>query len=202
MFKVSKSYSKKSEHKREATGAAGGVGSDYHHIQTNGGSGPFITSPPPSLRNGSVRNESNYQHQQQQQQQQSHHQQSQQQHRSSSASRIGGGGDYSTESHYVRGAGGQLVPISGSDRYYDSAIGYSHAGAQGFSESSSYETREHYERKIKKKTRGERERSRSRTNGLHASNGSLSGKKVRIVTCFFYCCQKPLKKEMNHDYFF
>lgn len=175
MYQEKRSYSRKSEHKREGTGAAAGAGSDYHHIQANGGTGPFITSPPPSVRNGSLRNESNYQHHQQQQHQQ--HQQHQQQ-RSSSASRVGGGGDYASESHYVRGAGGQLVPISG-DRYYDQAVGYSHAGAQGFSESSSYETREHYERKIRKKTRGERERSRSRgTNGLHASNGSLGGKKV------------------------
>lgn len=152
MFKSSKSYSKKASHKREVTGAASG-GSDYHHIQGNGG--PFVTSPPPSVRNGSVRNEGVYGQ------------------RSSSASKAEGKGEYS-ESHYVRGAGGQLVPIHG-DRH-ESGI----YGGQAFSESSAYETHEHYERKIKKKTRGERDR---RANGF--SNGSLKKVGVYLVVCIW-----------------
>ena len=161
MFKSSKSYSKKASHKREVTGGASG-GSDYHHIQGNGG--PLVTSPPPSVRNGSVRNEAAYGQ------------------RSSSASKAEGKGEYS-ESHYVRGAGGQLVPIHG-ERHYEAGA----YGGQAFSESSAYETHEHYERKIKKKTRGERDR---RANGF--SNGSLrkvgvslNSMCINIATCMSY----------------
>jgi len=60
---------------------------------------------------------------------------------------------------------GQVVPVHGNG----GQVGAWHGGqARGFSESSSYETREHYERKVQrsvvKKTRGERERSRNRGN--------------------------------------
>ncbi|KHJ97614.1 hypothetical protein OESDEN_02412 [Oesophagostomum dentatum] len=70
-------------------------------------------------------------------------------------------------------ANGQLLAVD--NRHLSNA----YAG-QAFSESSSYETREHFERKVQrvKKTRGERERSRSSRRGdevseaLHASDAS------------------------------
>uniref|UniRef100_A0A7E4VAI7 Glycine--tRNA ligase n=1 Tax=Panagrellus redivivus TaxID=6233 RepID=A0A7E4VAI7_PANRE len=205
MFKVSKSYSRKSEHKRETTGAAkanGGASGDYHHIHSSSGGvtsgGPFVTSPPPSVRNGTIRNEGAHAHGARSASQNEasyearneaayaarHEAFQQQQRRSSSTNRSAarGGADYS-EGHYVRGRDGQLVPAAGiNDRFYDSAVAYGgYGGAQGYSESSTYETREHYERKIRKKTRGERERSRSKSNGLHTSNGSLHNVKVSEV---------------------
>ncbi|VDO56582.1 unnamed protein product [Haemonchus placei] len=87
-------------------------------------------------------------------------------------------GNYYDEGHHYKGqnghaANGQLLAVD--NRHLNNA----YAG-QAFSESSSYETREHFERKVQrvKKTRGERERSRSSRRGeevsesLHASDAS------------------------------
>ena len=78
--------------------------------------------------------------------------------------------------HEVTGArhddasAGQVVPVHGNG----GQVGAWHGGGQarGFSESSSYETREHYERKVQrvKKTRSERERSRNRGGNRVCSN--------------------------------
>ena len=61
-------------------------------------------------------------------------------------------------STHLTGSNGQLLAID--NRHLANAY---QEGRQGFSESSSYETKEHYEQKMQrvKKTRGERERSRS-----------------------------------------
>lgn len=74
-------------------------------------------------------------------------------------------GNYYDEAHhkgYENGhhSNGQLLAVD--NRHLSNA----YAG-QAFSESSSYETREHFERKVQrvKKTRGERERSRSSRRG-------------------------------------
>ncbi|WKX89696.1 hypothetical protein Q1695_008944 [Nippostrongylus brasiliensis] len=87
-------------------------------------------------------------------------------------------GNYYDEAYHHKGqngnsmnGGGQLLAVD--NRHLSNA----YAG-QAFSESSSYETREHFERKVQrvKKTRGERERSRSTRRGdevseaLHASD--------------------------------
>ncbi|PIO68676.1 hypothetical protein TELCIR_09526 [Teladorsagia circumcincta] len=85
---------------------------------------------------------------------------------------------YDEGGHHFKGqnghaANGQLLAVD--NRHLSNA----YAG-QAFSESSSYETREHFERKVQrvKKTRGERERSRSSRRGeevseaLHASDAS------------------------------
>lgn len=77
---------------------------------------------------------------------------------------------------------GQVVPAD--QRFYDTAWSQSlstQGQHGGFSESSSYETREHFERKVRKKTRSERERLRSAANGLHTSNGSLSTRRVSLA---------------------
>ncbi|VDM61295.1 unnamed protein product [Angiostrongylus costaricensis] len=82
----------------------------------------------------------------------------------------GGGTSYHGEArHNVKGhsghsMNGQMLAVD--NRHLSNA----HAG-QGFSESSSYETREHFERKVQrvKKTRGERERSRSSRRGEEVS---------------------------------
>ncbi|KIH68932.1 hypothetical protein ANCDUO_00727 [Ancylostoma duodenale] len=88
-------------------------------------------------------------------------------------------GNYYDEAHhkgYENGhhSNGQLLAVD--NRHLSNA----YAAGQAFSESSSYETREHFERKVQrvKKTRGERERSRSSRRGdevteaLHASDAS------------------------------
>ncbi|VDM85160.1 unnamed protein product, partial [Strongylus vulgaris] len=74
--------------------------------------------------------------------------------------------NYYDEAHhkgYENGhhANGQLLAVD--NRHLSNA----YAAGQAFSESSSYETREHFERKVQrvKKTRGERERSRSSRRG-------------------------------------
>uniref|UniRef100_A0A1I7XGJ0 Uncharacterized protein n=1 Tax=Heterorhabditis bacteriophora TaxID=37862 RepID=A0A1I7XGJ0_HETBA len=61
---------------------------------------------------------------------------------------------------------GQLLAVD--NRHLSNA----YAAGQAFSESSSYETREHFERKVQrvKKTRGERERSRSARRGDEVGN--------------------------------
>lgn len=71
-------------------------------------------------------------------------------------------GNYYDESLHHKGqnghaSNGQLLAVD--NRHLSNA----YAAGQAFSESSSYETREHFERKVQrvKKTRGERERSRS-----------------------------------------
>lgn len=58
-------------------------------------------------------------------------------------------------------SGGQLLAVD--NRH----LSHAQQAHQGFSESSSYETREHFERKVQKvkKSRGERERSRSARRG-------------------------------------
>ncbi|KAK6026879.1 hypothetical protein OSTOST_07137, partial [Ostertagia ostertagi] len=91
---------------------------------------------------------------------------------------VSSGNYYDEGGHHFKGqnghaANGQLLAVD--NRHLSNA----YAG-QAFSESSSYETREHFERKVQrvKKTRGERERSRSSRRGeevseaLHASDAS------------------------------
>ncbi|KJH53000.1 hypothetical protein DICVIV_00869 [Dictyocaulus viviparus] len=90
---------------------------------------------------------------------------------------VGSGNNYYDETHYQKGAHGSHAAngqmLTAENRHLNNA----HAG-QAFSESSSYETREHFERKVQrvKKTRGERERSRSSRRGdeisetLHAND--------------------------------
>ena len=80
--------------------------------------------------------------------------------------------DGATSGHLVESRGGgssHVVERSGSQ-----------AAAGGFSESSTYETREHFERKVArvKKTRSERERERSR---------SLRRGEVRQFKCMSVC---------------
>ena len=90
----------------------------------------------------------------------------------STSSQVANGGAYQNGSshHYVtsgngygngHAAGGQLLAVD--NRH----LSHAQQAHQGFSESSSYETREHFERKVQrvKKTRGERERSRSARRG-------------------------------------
>ena len=62
---------------------------------------------------------------------------------------------------------GQVVPVDGR---LDAAGAWQQG--QAYSESSSYETHEHFERKMQrvKKTRGERERSRSKNKKVSAPN--------------------------------
>lgn len=73
-----------------------------------------------------------------------------------------GGGSAMGGSTHLTGSNGQLLAID--NRHLANAY---QEGRQGFSESSSYETKEHYEQKMQrvKKTRGERERSRSLRRG-------------------------------------
>lgn len=76
------------------------------------------------------------------------------------------GGRYSSEHHYRTNG---VAPVD--HRTYDTAWSQESTGGlrHGFSESSSYEAREHYERKTGKqksqKTRGEREKLRRIANG-------------------------------------
>jgi hypothetical protein len=61
MYKVLRSYSRKSDRKHDATGQPPYRHSESTHWETSNGhgtaerrDGPFITSPPPSIRNGKI----------------------------------------------------------------------------------------------------------------------------------------------------
>ncbi|CAI2296024.1 unnamed protein product [Caenorhabditis sp. 36 PRJEB53466] len=147
MFKVVRSYSKKAERKSESSRAASQASQQHQAISGGGGGG------------GSQYYE--------------------EYHRSGGA---GGGANGSVLNgngyhHSVAGGNGQLLHQA-DNRHLANAYQTHHAGG-GFSESSSYETREHFERKVQrvKKTRGERERSRSMrrdevSEALHGSDAT------------------------------
>lgn len=166
MYKVLRSYTRKAERKHEQSGGGGPASeaASQHHLSR---SAPYVTSAPSSVRNGG----SHYA---------SQHNDSYQQH-----GHTGHSGHHS-ESYYKNGH----VTPSGNDphhyRQYDSSLSRDgvYQGRQGFSESSSYEAREHYERKVQKskKTRGERERRR-------VANGNGSGLNEIKRVCFI-----PLRK--------
>ncbi|CAB3407856.1 unnamed protein product [Caenorhabditis bovis] len=77
---------------------------------------------------------------------------------------VAGNGSMSSVHHHQfnGGSNGQLMHHA-DNKHLSNAFIQHQAATGGFSESSSYETREHFERKVQrvKKTRGERERSRS-----------------------------------------
>uniref|UniRef100_A0A913I6X8 Calponin-homology (CH) domain-containing protein n=1 Tax=Strongyloides stercoralis TaxID=6248 RepID=A0A913I6X8_STRER len=89
------------------------------------------------------------------------------------------GSQYRTNENYYHNnnhrQNNDIIPYSSNtgnysmNRHYDTA--YNANFGQGFSESSSYETREHYERKVQrvKKTRGERERNSFRSKNKYGS---------------------------------
>lgn len=142
MYKVLRSYTRKAERKHEQSGGGGGsrpVSEAAGQHQSNR-SAPYVTSAPSSVKNGG----NHYP---------SHYNESYQQHGHS-----GQHSDSYNKNNYVVPPGGDHY------RQYDSSLSRdgAHQGRQGFSESSSYEAREHYERKVQKskKTRGERERRR------------------------------------------
>lgn len=120
MNKVFKSYSKKAERKHEAHGTNGVPPPAGVPLSANG-SGPYATSTASPIRNGGG----------------SHLKRTQE-----SAYQTGSAGAESySERSRSRGRDGRTIE-SQSHYYAD--------GGKGFSESSSYETREHYERKIQK----------------------------------------------------
>lgn len=73
----------------------------------------------------------------------------------------GNGSAYGSMHRELNREGGHLVETRGGSTSHLMERG----AGQGFSESSTYETREHFERKVQrvKKTRSERERERSRS---------------------------------------
>ncbi|CAD5205429.1 unnamed protein product [Bursaphelenchus okinawaensis] len=198
MYKVFSSYNRKSEKKQHETGKPPIHHADSSYYQSGGGSGlvhrsasaqrlegPFVTSPPPSVRNGvhgsqntlrrtASKDRSDYQQgtysSEYRSQQNGHQSRHQAHHGSTSSLRNGGGRFYDTAYAAESGAGGALTERRGS---YGGAGAHSlqrhtqtrSSHRQGFSESSSYETNEHFERKVErvKRTRGERSRSRSKT---------------------------------------
>lgn len=152
MQKVLRSYSRKSERKHEQSG-------EPPDKSTRTGNAPYVTSTASSVRNGGGT-----------------HASGNQQHLSESynhsSERDGG--------HYRNGHVNQHSGGVGADqRYYDTAFMHEGGAVQshqqqkhGFSESSSYEAREHYERKIQ---RGKKSRSDKRaTNGFGASTDSVN----------------------------
>ncbi|CAD5207870.1 unnamed protein product [Bursaphelenchus xylophilus] len=202
MYKVFKSYSKKSERKQNETGKPPIHHSESSFYQTNGGGGivhrsssaqrleggPFITSPPPSVRNGvhgsqstlrrtASKDRSDYQqgtYSSEYRSQQNGHQSRHQAHHGSTSSLKNGGSRFydSALSYGAEGHAGALAERRGSCGGAHSLQRHTQTRSshrQGFSESSSYETNEHFERKVErvKRTRGERSRSRSK-----AANGS------------------------------
>lgn len=62
MYKVLRSYSRKSERKHDSTGQPPQHTAEYSHWQSSNGygggqrDGPFVTSPPPSVKNGNYLN--------------------------------------------------------------------------------------------------------------------------------------------------
>ncbi|KAK0426455.1 hypothetical protein QR680_009718 [Steinernema hermaphroditum] len=91
-------------------------------------------------------------------------------HESSGSAAVANGGVYGSSGGYVNGSArtsdGYYGTAGGQYQQQQQQLAVANGGATwggGFSESSSYETREHYERKVQrvKKTRSERERSRS-----------------------------------------
>uniref|UniRef100_A0A914C8Q2 Calponin-homology (CH) domain-containing protein n=1 Tax=Acrobeloides nanus TaxID=290746 RepID=A0A914C8Q2_9BILA len=176
MHKVFKSYSRKAERKYEHNGGAA-QGDTYQRVQHENAGAPYVTSPPSSVRNGASAH-----HQQQQHQQQQHHQQQQYDsyQRSTARDYSGRSAEYADSTYQRGGAGKEIIP-TGDHRYHDQSLLAVHGQqGQGFSESSTYETKEHYEKKmVRKKTRGERERAR-KANGVHASNGSLSRQGFKV----------------------
>ncbi|KAI6230952.1 hypothetical protein M3Y95_00330300 [Aphelenchoides besseyi] len=162
--RVLRSYSRKSERKHDATGQPPHQSSEYSHFHTTNGhgprDGPFVTSPPPSIRNGgshSLRRGSR--------ERDLHHHDT-----STYSSEFRHGGEH-RNGHVVHHDTHRSSSRDGGGvgtRYYDTAFsGRSGSGlynqqsehhqlhrhsqrGQGFSESSSYETREHFERKVQR----------------------------------------------------
>ncbi|KRX75224.1 Microtubule-actin cross-linking factor 1, isoforms 1/2/3/5 [Trichinella sp. T6] len=134
------------------------------------------------------------------------HQQQHQQQRSTSSTVIGGGSNDSHHHHHgngKNGSGSLLVaaqPSSGADWRAGSGAtapqiltgGGAGAGG-GYSESSSYETHAHYERKVQrvKKTRSDRDRSSNRRSTdrrlVKLSNNIDSGFFLPILPCCAVC---------------
>ncbi|CAP34013.1 Protein CBG15814 [Caenorhabditis briggsae] len=131
MLKVVRSYSKKAERKSESSRA----GSQQHLHSSNSQQQQAIGGS----AGGGGQNSSSYY----------------EEYRNGGAGGYGGSGN-----GHVVGANGQIMHHA-DNRHLQNAYQTHQQG--GFSESSSYETREHFERKVQrvKKTRGERERSRS-----------------------------------------
>lgn len=172
MNKLIRSYTRKTERKHESSGGGSIPGSQAAQQQYNTSSSGCGTSPygkpvPVSVRNESVAGSGSHQYNQKQQR----HHESHQQHQS---------GGYS-DNHRNGYQHHQVVPTV-DPRYYDTAWSQKQqmeaAQRQGFSESSTYETKEHYEKKVQrtKKNRND-SHSRIRLNGA-ISNGSLADKRV------------------------
>lgn len=171
MNKLIRSYTRKTERKHESSGGGSIQGGQQQHYNVNSsssvrGTPPYGTPVPVSIRNGSVAGGGNHQYNQKQQR----HHESYQQHPSSGYS----------DSHRNGYQHHQVVPTD--QRHYDTAWSQQMlqeaAQRQGFSESSSYETKEHYEKKVQRSKKNRNDsHSRTRLNGA-ISNGSLADKRV------------------------
>ena len=118
MYKVLRSYSRKSERKHDGSGqpppptsphaGGGGGGAEYAHFHAHGanghtpraGDGPFVTSPPPSIRNGHESVHSLRRGASRERDLNGHHTHHQQHHHD------GGGGTWSSEWRHGGGGGG------------------------------------------------------------------------------------------------
>lgn len=172
MNKLIRSYTRKTERKHESSGGGSIQGGQQQHYNVNSsssvrGTPPYGTPVPVSIRNGSVAGGGNHQYNQKQQR----HHESYQQHPSSGYS----------DNHRNGYQHHQVVPTT-DQRHYDTAWSqqmlHEAAQRQGFSESSSYETKEHYEKKVQRSKKNRNDsHSRTRLNGA-ISNGSLADKRV------------------------
>lgn len=173
MYKVLRSYTRKAERKHDQNNSGNlnehvTDGTNQHNLNRGA---PYITSASSSLKNGGSNFTNQY---------------------NDSFQRNGNTAQYSDSYHnnknFLSGGGDQSYY-----RQYDSTLSRDGAyqGRQGFSESSSYETREHYERKVQKskKTRGERERRRVANN-----NGISEIKRVCFMLKFVSETQKLWRK--------
>ncbi|KAI6225247.1 Plectin [Aphelenchoides fujianensis] len=186
MYKVLRSYSRKSERKHDATGQPPHHTSEYSHFHTTNGhgprdGGPFVTSPPPSIRNGGTHSlrrgsrerdlhhegtySSEFRHGSAAGEHRNGHVVHHDTHRSSS--REGGGARYYDTAFSSRSGGGRGHYDQRSEHHQ---LQRHSARGQGYSESSSYETREHFERKVQ------------RTKKKKAANGDLTVRAIKSTS--------------------
>ncbi|KAI6174981.1 hypothetical protein M3Y97_00981200 [Aphelenchoides bicaudatus] len=184
MYKVLRSYSRKSERKHDATGQPPHHTSEYSHWQTSNGQGgggavghrdgPFVTSPPASVRNGGTHSlrrgsrerggfhDATYSSEFREggaaaageYRNGGHHHSSSRSHRSGGVAHAGESGGRYYDTAFSAHSGGRHGRYNQSSEHHQ--LHRHSARGQGFSESSSYETREHFERKVQRvKKKGE-----------------------------------------------
>uniref|UniRef100_A0A914CKV1 Uncharacterized protein n=1 Tax=Acrobeloides nanus TaxID=290746 RepID=A0A914CKV1_9BILA len=190
MQKVTRSHYRKEERDYERIGGAA-QGGTYQRVHYENGGAPYATSPPSSVRNGSaqggtyqrvhyenggspygtsqpfsVRNGTAHHQQRQQQQEQYDFYK-----RSAASDYSGRNGGYADSTYQRGGTGKGLSRNNGYNHYHDQSFAVYGQQGQRFSESSSYETKEHYERKVIRK------KPKARKANGHVSNGNLSGER-------------------------